>query len=210
MNQAVDVVFQILIIIFSVVIHEVSHGAVAYALGDTTAKDEGRLTLNPLPHIDFFGSIILPLLLYFSHGPIFAWAKPVPYNPYNLKNQKYGPSLVGAAGPLSNVAVAVFFGLLIRFSSALNLPTQFLQIAGSIVLLNLFLAIFNLVPIPPLDGSKVLFAFLPAEWSRVQDFLERYGFFILLTLVFLMPGILYSLVAPIVGFLVSLITGIGF
>ena len=88
MNQAVDIVFQILIIIFSVVIHEVSHGAVAYALGDTTAKDEGRLTLNPLPHIDFFGSIILPLLLFLSHGPIFAWAKPVPYNPYNLKNQK--------------------------------------------------------------------------------------------------------------------------
>ena len=105
MNQAVEFIFQILILIFSVVIHEISHGAVAYAMGDNTAKEEGRLTLNPLKHLDPFGSVILPTITYLLGGFIFGWARPVPYNPYNLRNQKYGPGLVGAAGPLSNIIV---------------------------------------------------------------------------------------------------------
>lgn len=216
MNQALEFVFQIAILIFSIVIHEVSHGAVAYAMGDSTAKDEGRLTLNPIKHIDPFGSVLLPILTYMAGGFIFGWARPVPYNPLYLKNQKYGPGLVGAAGPLSNVLIALVFGLLIRFAGALALPPQFLQIAIFIVFLNLILAIFNLVPIPPLDGSKVLFAFLSAlggpasGWpDRARDlelFFERYGIILLLLFIFFLSGI----ILPIASLLFRLITGLSF
>ena len=198
-----EFIFQIAVLLFSVVIHEVSHGAVAYALGDPTAKNEGRLTLNPISHLDFFGSIFLPIIMYMTAGFIFGWAKPVPYNPYNLKNQKYGPALVGIAGPLSNLIVAIAFGLLIRFSYALSLPQAFLEIAFFIAFLNLILAVFNLVPIPPLDGSKILFALLPARSIEFQAALERYGIFILLIFIFFLSGI----IMPIVTFLLRLITG---
>ena len=198
-----EFIFQIAILLFSVVIHEVSHGAVAYALGDPTAKNEGRLTLNPISHLDFFGSIFLPIILYMSAGFIFGWAKPVPYNPYNLKNQKYGPAMVGIAGPLSNFLIALVFGVLIRFSGVLNLPAAFLQIAFFIAFLNLILAVFNLVPIPPLDGSKVLFAFLPARSIEFQEIFERYGIFLLLIFIFFFSGI----ILPVVTFLLRLITG---
>ena len=198
-----EFIFQIAILLFSVVVHEVSHGAVAYALGDPTAKNEGRLTLNPLSHLDFFGSIVLPIILYMTAGFIFGWAKPVPYNPYNLKNQKYGPALVGIAGPLSNLIVAVAFGFLIRFSYVLSLPQAFLKIAFFIAFLNLILAVFNLVPIPPLDGSKILFALLPARSVEFQATLERYGIFVLLIFIFFFSGI----ILPIVTFLLRLLTG---
>ncbi len=200
-----EFIFQIAILIFSIVIHEVSHGAVAYALGDPTAKNEGRLTLNPISHLDFFGSILLPLIMYMSAGFILGWAKPVPYNPYNLKNQKYGPALVGIAGPVSNFLVALVFGILIRFSGVLNLPEAFLQIAFFIVFLNLILAVFNLVPIPPLDGSKILFALLPARSIEFQATLERYGIFILLIFIFFFS----QFIIPVVTFLLRAITGMG-
>src|SRR3989344_7041585 len=123
MNQAVEAIFQILILIFSVVIHEVSHGTVAYALGDSAAKDEGRLTLNPFKHLDPFGSVVLPLITYFAGGFVFGWARPVPYNPMNLRNKKWlglrPEALVGIAGPASNLVIALIFGLLLRFSSVL-------------------------------------------------------------------------------------------
>jgi Zn-dependent protease len=207
-----EIIFFIAILIFSVVIHEVSHGVVAYMLGDPTAKYQGRLTLNPIPHIDPFGSIILPLLLsipvLFGATPIiFGWAKPVPYNPYNLKNQKWGPAIVGAAGPLSNVFVAIIFGQLIRFSDSLSfLPAPFFAIAGSIALINLFLAIFNLIPMPPLDGSKLLFALLPPRAYKVQEFLERYAFPMLFLFIVFFSGILF----PIASFMFYLITGASF
>lgn len=206
MNQALEFIFQIAILIFSVVIHEVSHGTVAYAMGDNTAKNEGRLTLNPLKHLDPFGSILLPTITYLVGGFIFGWARPVPYNPFYLKNQKYGPGLVGAAGPLSNILIAVVFGLLIRFSGALALPAQFLQIAVFIVFLNLVLAVFNLIPIPPLDGSKVLFAFLPARAHELEAFFERYGIILLLFFIFFLSGV----ILPIASFLFRLITGFSF
>lgn len=199
-----EFIFQIAILIFSVVIHEVSHGAMAYALGDPTAKNEGRLTLNPISHLDFFGSILLPLILAISNtGFIIGWAKPVPYNPYNLRNQKYGPAMVGAAGPLSNFLVAAVFGTLIRFSGALNLPAAFLEVAFFIAFLNLILAVFNLVPIPPLDGSKILFALLPARSVEFQENFERYGIFLLLVFIFFLSGFL----VPIVKFLLGILTG---
>ena len=180
MLQGLEFAFQILILIFSVVIHEVSHGLAAFYLGDSTAKEEGRLTLNPISHIDFVGSILLPII---TQGK-FGWAKPVPYNPYNLRNQKWGPAIVGAAGPLSNIAIAVIFGLIVRFASTF-LPPTFFQISLIIIGTNILLAVFNLMPIPPLDGSKVLFSILPNSWFRVREFLEHYGIIILLILIFL-------------------------
>ncbi len=206
MNQVLQFVFQILILIFSVVIHEVSHGTVAYAMGDNTAKEAGRLTLNPLKHLDPFGSVLLPTITYLLGGFIFGWAVPVPYNPYYLKNQKWGPALVGAAGPLSNILIALFFGVLIRFAGALALPPQFLQIAIFIVFLNLILAIFNLIPIPPLDGSKVLFAFLSDRARDLEIFFEKYGLILLLFFIFFLSGI----ILPIAYFFFRLITGLGF
>ncbi len=207
MNQAVEAVFQILILIFSVVIHEVSHGTVAYALGDSTAKDEGRLTLNPLKHLDPFGSVVLPLITYFAGGFVFGWARPVPYNPLNLRSKKWlglrPEALVGIAGPGSNLAIALIFGLLLRFSSTLALPTAFLQIAFYITFLNIILAVFNLVPLPPLDGSKVLFAFLPPRFSHIQNMLEQYGIFLFLIFIFFFSWILL----PIASVIFRLITG---
>lgn len=209
MENTTQLVFQIVILIFSVVIHEVSHGYAALALGDKTAQYAGRLTLNPLKHLDPFGSFFLPLLLSFLNLPVIGWAKPVPYNPHNLHNQKWGPALVGFAGPAANISLAIIFGLLARFLPNFGGgPTElfifnFVNIAGTIVLLNLVLAIFNLVPIPPLDGSKVLFAFLPYQWRGLQIFLEQYGTFLLLIFIFFFAQWLY----PIILFFFRLITG---
>ncbi len=204
--QEINFIFAIAVLIMSVVIHEVSHGYAAYALGDSTAKDAGRLSLNPFRHLDIFGSFIIPVITYLLGGFIFGWAKPVPYNPYNLKNQKWGPALVGAAGPLSNFLVAVVFGLLIRYGSTFAFfPASFFQIATLIVFINLILGIFNLVPIPPLDGSKVLFSVFPYNWRRIETFLEQFGFVILLIFIFFF----FQLLLPIVSRLFKLITGIG-
>ena len=209
MESATQFIFQIAILIFSVVIHEVSHGYAALMLGDHTAEYEGRLTLNPAKHIDPFGSIILPILSFMFGGFIFGWAKPVPYNPYNLRNKKWGPALVGAAGPAANISLALIFGMVVRFVPALGTgPTgefaaNFVGIASGIALLNLVLAIFNLVPIPPLDGSKVFFSLLPYRWRGVQHFLEQYGFFLLLIFIFFFSQWL----SPVIMFFFRAITG---
>ena len=214
MDSATQFIFQILILIFSVVVHEVSHGYAALALGDKTAQDAGRLTLNPLKHLDPFGSIILPSLSYMLGGFIFGWAKPVPYNPYNLKNRKWGPAIVALAGPFANVSLAVVFGLIVRFmllagsrgpetALAGQFFFNFLTIASTIALLNLILAFFNLVPIPPLDGSKLLFTILPYQWRSIETFLEQYGFFILLLFIFYF----FRFLLPLVLFSFRLITG---
>ncbi len=198
-----DTIFSLIVLVMSVVVHEVSHGFVANYLGDPTARLAGRLTLNPIPHLDPIGSIFVPLLLSLIPGGfIIGWAKPVPVNPYNLRG-KWGEALVSGAGPLSNILLAVIFGLLIRFGGGL-LPNSFVQIALLVVLINLVLAIFNLIPIPPLDGSKILFTFLPYQFERFRGMYERYGFFfVLLFVVFL-----WQFLTPIIGFFFSLITGI--
>lgn len=192
----------------SVVIHEISHGFVAYIMGDPTAKYSGRLTLNPISHLDPVGSIILPLFLGIMGGPIFGWARPVPYNPYNLRDQKWGPGIVAAAGPFSNILIALVFGLTLRFLIGLNTPflEAFIQIIAWIVLINIVLAIFNLVPIPPLDGSKVLFSLLPYRWNHVERLLETYGIFFLLIFIFFFAEVLF----PIVAILFRLISGAAF
>lgn len=208
MENATPYIFQIAILIFSVVIHEVSHGFVALALGDPTAKHLGRLTLNPLKHLDPFGSVILPMLLALANSPfLIGWAKPVPYNPYNLRNpfarfgtrNDWGPALVGAAGPFSNILIALIFGLGIRalsvFGGGLLIAQDFIEIFSLIVLINLVLAIFNFVPIPPLDGSKVLFALLPYQWRALETFLQQYGFFLLLIFIFFFSHLLFPVVS---------------
>lgn len=200
-----DLVFQILILIMSVVIHEISHGYAARALGDHTAEYEGRLTLNPVSHLDPFGSVLLPALTYMTGGFILGWAKPVPYNPYNLRPGRFSEALVALAGPASNIAVALIFGLILRIVG-LEADPAFLQIVVSIVLINIILAVFNMVPIPPLDGSKVLFSFLPTTALGLRQSLERYGFFILIIFIFF----LWHLILPIVFGLFNFITGIAF
>lgn len=204
--QIIDGIFYVLVLIMSVVFHELAHGYVAYMLGDNTAKDSKRLTLNPIHHLDPFGSVILPLLLYFSTGGTFliGWAKPVPYNPNNLKNVRSGTFLISIAGITANIFLAVLFGLLIRFAPVLGLPPSFYKISYMIVFLNLVLALFNIIPIPPLDGAKMLFSILPPRFHNIEVFLEKYG--ILLLLVFII--FIWNKIAPLVFFLFSLFTGI--
>ena len=187
-------------------VHEVSHGLAAYRLGDDTAKKMDRLNLNPLKHIDPFGSVFLPLFLALISSPILVgWAKPVPYNPENLKNPKSGAALIGIAGPLSNIALAGIFGVLTRlvapFAGELTYPLVIFF--NSVVFINILLAIFNLVPIPPLDGSKLLFAVLPYKYRRVQDFLEQYGMVILLFFIFFGFGF----IEPVIRVLYYLLVG---
>src|SRR3989344_5032201 len=182
---AISFIFSIPVLICSVIIHEVSHGAVASYIGDQTAKNSGRLTLNPLKHIDPIGTIILPIFLILTTGKGIGWAKPVPINPYNFRDQKYGFLKVAIAGPASNLLIALLFGLLMRLAISLNfISPAFYQAVSFIVFINILLAIFNLMPIPPLDGSHILFTLLPKSTRNVQFFLSRYGFFILIFLFF--------------------------
>ncbi len=203
--------FYLLVLIFSVVIHEVSHGYAAKALGDNTAEEMGRLTLNPISHIDPVGSILVPLFLYVSsrllNTPLFlfGWANPVPYNPYRLKNQKTGPAIVAAAGPFSNLFLAAAFGLAIRFGVA-QIASGLGALFFIIVSVNVMLAVFNCVPIPPMDGSKILFGIMPYRWRVVEEFLSRNS--MVLFLAFLFFG--FQLIMPVVSGLVWLFTGIAF
>jgi Zn-dependent protease len=185
-TNVIITIFSLIVLLFSVIIHELAHGSVAYSLGDPTAKYAGRLTLNPLKHLDPLGSVILPLLLFISGSSILiGWAKPVPINPYNFKDQKWGALKVAIAGPATNFALAIFFGLLIRFLPAsffVLVPGMFL-IFSFIVQINIMLAIFNLLPIPPLDGSWILFSLLPQRFDKVKTFISQYGMFILIFLI---------------------------
>jgi Zn-dependent protease len=208
-TATVITIFSLIVLLFSVIIHELAHGYVAYSLGDPTAKYAGRLTLNPLKHLDPFGSVILPLLLLLAtggQGPIFGWAKPVPINPYNFKDQKWGTLKVSIAGPSTNFAIAIIFGLFIRFLSfpgPWGTSAPLIQLLGIVVFYNFLWGIFNLVPIPPLDGSWILFRLMPQSWEKVKMFLQQYGLFILIFFIFfggltglgILAQLLYNLVA---------------
>ena len=198
-----DFIFQIAVLIMSIVIHEVSHGYAALYLGDQTAKYQGRLTLNPLKHLDPVGSLLVPLLSYQLGGFIIGWAKPVPYNPYNLRPGRWSEAMVAGAGPLSNITIALIFGLILRFGGGVASPA-FLEITKVIVLVNIILAVFNLMPIPPLDGSKLLFAIFPEKFMQLRAFFERYGVIFLILFVFF----LWQLIFPLVGLIFHLITGV--
>lgn len=195
-------IFQIIVLILSAIAHEYMHGWMAFHLGDETAKNAGRLTLNPLAHLEWFGSLFLPLIMILSGMPfVFGWAKPVPYNPFNLRDKKYGEAKVAIAGPLANLVIATFFGLCLRFLPFLNI--YFSGLLGIIVYINLVLMVFNLVPIPPLDGSKILGAFLPANLRDRYLGSERIGFIFVILFVMLAG----NLIMPIVNFLFKVIVG---
>ncbi len=206
--QDLNPIFYIVVLIMSVVIHEVAHGYAALYFGDKTAEYQGRLTLNPLKHLDPFGSVILPLILVLTNAPfLIGWAKPVPYNPNNLRDKFKGTLWVASAGILANLAIAVFFGLMIRLSLAFSiLGPAFVSLASVIVLLNVVLAIFNLVPIPPLDGSKILFTLLGKNGRKVEALMEKYSLFFLLIFIFW----LWNFVSPVIFWMFELITGVSF
>lgn len=200
----------IIILLFSVILHEVMHGWVAKKFGDHTAEKAGRLTLNPVPHIDLFGTILLPALLIFTGSPIlFGWAKPVPVNPLNFSNLRRGELFVSAAGILANFSLAIAAALIYHLLNAL--PQTFPAIVGSLlrftVLINLVLGIFNMFPIPPLDGSKILLSQLPYNLAKTYSRIEPYGFLILLILLMVPIGNT-SLLQGILGFLVGIFSGL--
>ncbi len=220
-SEIVLVGFYIFTLIYSVIIHEVAHGVMALWLGDMTAKYADRLNLNPLKHIDPFGSVILPVLLFATTGFAFGWAKPVPYNPYNLKNQKWGPTWVALAGPGANLLLAFvaafiakllpiallvktdilarFIGViggrgdflerfqLLSLAMAGSLPNIFFGLLLLVIFWNVVLACFNLLPVPPLDGSKILYTLLPIK-ERTMLLLEQYGLFVLIFVIFFFSG----------------------
>lgn len=195
-----------IILIFSAIVHEVAHGLMAEKLGDDTAREEGRITLNPIPHIDPYGTILVPLLIYIGTNGAFFFgsAKPVPVNFSNLKNPRVGMALVSFAGPLSNFLLAVLFVVPIKLGLANEIAYPILIQA---ILINLVLGVFNLIPIPPMDGSKILISFAPEEWvDKILSF-ERYGF--ILILLFLYFGWLQAIILP-VFMLFDRIFGIGF
>lgn len=239
-HEAVLIIFYVAILIYSIIIHEVLHGFVALRLGDPTAKYSNRLTLNPLSHIELWGSVFVPLfmLVLTNFSFAFGWAKPVPYNPYNLKNQKWGPALVALGGPLSNIFLAtvaalsarflpimtsVKIDILGRFFEVLGGNGDFMQrwnslaiaIAGSMenilfvllimaVFWNVVLAFFNLIPFPPLDGSKLLFAVLPIK-AETMVMLEQYGFILLLLFVVIFSGPLNFFLSMMLNIFFSLV-----
>lgn len=183
----------IVLLVISVIFHEVSHGLVARRLGDPTAHRAGRLTLNPLPHVDPFGSVLLPALLAFSGAPVFGWAKPVPVNPRFFARPTEGMALTALAGPVSNILLALIAGrVILPFTSGWVATAAF-----AFGLVNVVLAVFNLLPVPPLDGSRLVPLFLPAGGRAAYARLEPFGFAVLFALLFIVPGALDFLDVPI-------------
>jgi len=211
-GEHMETILIIAVLILSIVLHEMAHGYAANWLGDPTARLQGRLSGNPLVHMDPIGSVLVPGLLFLSGTSIlFGWAKPVPYNPYNLRNAKWGEAIVAAAGPAINIFLAVFFAMLIRFAPLLGLPASFLEIASYAVFINLLLAFFNMIPFPPLDGSKILKAFLPFNAARqYDDFLmkvQSFGLLFTFLFIFLFINIFWEPFSQFVGAIFTLLTG---
>ncbi|MEX2054279.1 MAG: site-2 protease family protein [Candidatus Colwellbacteria bacterium] len=197
-------IFQILILLFSVVIHEVCHGLMALKLGDDTAKNEGRLTLNPIPHLDPIGSILLPAVLVLTGtGFVIGWAKPVPYNPLKLsKDLKYGPLKVALSGPASNLALALIFGLILRIGAPFMGPAL-VPLLIQIVFINVLLAVFNMMPVPPLDGSKILTVMLPPRYSMALQSVGMGGIALVFLFLFLFGNLIFSLTAGLTSLIIG-------
>ncbi len=216
LNAIQKIAVMALPLIFSIVLHEVAHGWVANRLGDHTARDMGRLTINPLPHVDLFGTVIIPILCIVMNSPIFGYAKPVPINPYNFRNPKKGMALASIAGPGMNFLLAFLFVLIFRFVIGglegkvpqpywnwLAVPVSYMLVYG--IMINVVLAVLNLVPIPPLDGSRVAYWLLPNKAAAVYYRLERYGLLIVLALFYF--GLLGRIISPIVSYVLTLLIG---
>ncbi|MCC6198805.1 site-2 protease family protein [Candidatus Nomurabacteria bacterium] len=198
--------FYFLVLIFSIIVHEVAHGIAAEKEGDSTARLLGRITLNPIPHIDLFGSIILPLILILSHaGFVVGWAKPVPYDERNLRNGRRSVAKVAIAGIVVNLTIALVFGIFIRILFAVGIATPALiEIVSIVVLMNLVLALFNAIPIAPLDGFRFLSVILPIRAQPAFRLLEQWSLPLLIAFLFL--G--WKYVVPLVFFIYQLLTGI--
>ena len=207
-----EIFLTLVVLILSVIVHEVAHGYAANSLGDPTARLAGRLTLNPIPHIDIMGSIVLPALLVLTSSPIlFGWAKPVPYNPFNLKNHRWGETFVALAGVATNFLLAIIFGLIVRFSPIIGLDATAVSLAATIAFINLFLGLFNLIPFPPLDGFSALRSSLPWHLAtglgRLENRVRNAGtlslilFLLVFSYVFATP--FFNLVAWLFGLLVG-------
>lgn len=198
----IDFIFSFALLLICVVAHEVAHGAVALWVGDPTAKLAGRLTLNPLKHLEIFGSVAVPLITGLAGTP-FGWAKPVPVNPYNFRKRRTGEFLVAIAGITVNLIIALIFGLIIRFWGT-ELPFSFIRISAVVVQINIVLILLNILPIPPLDGSRILFSILPARLRYIQDVFEQYS----LVIAVIVLLVVWRFIEPFVPLLFSLLTGI--
>lgn len=198
--------FQLAVLLGSVIIHEVAHGAMALRLGDETARMAGRLTLNPIKHLDVVGSFLFPLFLFMARSPfILGWAKPVPYDPTRLyRDPRYGPLKVALAGPASNILIALIVAAVARFGVSL-FNSEAIALLGFIVFLNILLAIFNLIPIPPLDGSKIVATFLPPQAAMAYERIGFLGVFILLFLLFFIGGL--GLIYSVSYFILQVLVG---
>lgn len=210
MPNILIIVIYITVLLFSVILHEVSHGWMAERFGDDTARVMGRLTFNPIPHIDIIGTIVLPALLLLNHVPPIGWAKPVPVNPYHLNNPKRDMMWVGLAGPMSNVGLAVVSAILLWFIRSFPvLPEGFASalydLASLALQVNVWLCLFNLVPVPPLDGSRVVMGLLPHELAYRYAQTERYGFIIILVLFY--TGIISAVISPVANTVISALSG---
>lgn len=202
----------IVVLVISIILHEMAHGFMADYLGDPTARMQGRLSPNPLVHIDPIGSILVPGLLFLTNaGLLFGWAKPVPYNPYNLRDQKWGEALVAAAGPAVNLLIALVFGLLIRFADPVGLSDSFIHLSSYVVYMNILLAFFNLIPFPPLDGSKIVQPFLPLALAvRYRAFVsnfERWGLLGTFLFIFIFINLLWGPFSRLVFTIFEMLTG---
>ena len=213
-EKVLEIVVQVAALLFAVSVHESAHGWMALRCGDTTARDLGRITLNPLKHVDPFGSLLVPAILAFTGAPVFGWAKPVPVSLRGVRNPRKANLLVSAAGPLSNFAVAVLAAaafVVLRVAAPAgpafegSLFRPLLLVAFYSVAVNVALGIFNLVPIPPLDGFGVVESFAPARWIRGVMWVRRYGFVLLVVAVF--TGALSYLLRPPLRFVYQLLLG---
>ena len=210
--QAIDGIFYVIVLIMSVIVHEFAHGYAAYKLGDSTAKQKGRLTLNPIKHLDPIGSVALPLLLFLSNAPfLIGWAKPVPIDTDKIRKGKTGLRIVASAGILVNVVIAILFGLCMRYGAVFGFPPYdpslyqpFYRITSIIVVTNLVLALFNLVPIPPLDGSKILYSLLPVRLRHIEVFMEKWALlFLIIFIVFIWDSIT-AFIPPLFTFIAGI------
>jgi Zn-dependent protease len=205
-----NLIIQLPVLLFSVILHEVAHGWTAERFGDDTARVMGRLTFNPVPHIDIFGTILLPALAVVTGAPVFGWAKPVPVNPYRLNNPDRDMVWVSLAGPLSNLLLAVaaaglMWGLRVTAFVPETVVVPLYELLRLILIINVILPVFNLFPVPPLDGSKVLMGILPSRWAYEYSKIEPYGFFIIIIL--LASGFFWRIMGPIVSFVMYFLGG---
>lgn len=201
----IDIITSLVVLVMSVVVHEVSHGLAADALGDPTPRLQKRLSLNPIQHIDIVGSIIVPFLSIVLGGTVFGWAKPVIINPYNFARRKVDELIVALAGPFSNLVIALGFALVFHVVGGYQDSSDALaRLAVMVVTTNIALMVFNLIPIPPLDGSKILFLLIPEKYNHIRGYIDGAGFIVIILFITVISPIVNILVLNLSRLLLSL------